>query len=135
MTSMDIVDKDGVAISSVAAWSTLAPPKGGDSHWVAGRSAHELATAWCGSAGPCVPHEIDQLLRSHPHLADLSIERAFPSARFASTRCAANRETPILQFRPAIDLGSWRSPSRARPTRASIDPCARPQISNPADCR
>jgi uncharacterized protein DUF6946 len=73
-----IVGKDGNTITSVSDWYTGAPPKGGEAHWVPGRSARELASAWCGSHGPCVPAEIEQLLRSHPDLVDVVVERAVP---------------------------------------------------------
>lgn len=75
---MKIIGKDGTSISSVDGWYAGAPPKGGAAHWVTGRSALELATAWCGSQGPCVPAEIDQLLRSHPDLEGLVIDCALP---------------------------------------------------------
>jgi len=74
---MRIVGKDGTDILSVDGWLAGAPPKGGKAHWRAGRSAWELAKAWCGS-GPRVPDEVEQLLRSHPDLVDVSIERASP---------------------------------------------------------
>ena len=75
---MEIIGKDKNPILSVDGWYAGAPPKGGAVHWVTGRSARELAVAWCGSEGPCVPTEIEQLLRSHPDLETLVIERAFP---------------------------------------------------------
>lgn len=75
---MQIIGKDGNPILSVDGWYVGAPPKGGAAHWVTGRSARELAVAWCGSEGPCVPAEIEQLLRSHPDLGRLAIERALP---------------------------------------------------------
>ena len=75
---MEIIGKDGNPILSVDGWYAGAPPKGGAAHWVTGRSARELAAAWCGSQGPCVPAEIEQLLRSHPDLETLIIERALP---------------------------------------------------------
>ena len=75
---MRIVDRDGNPIISVNDWYAGAPPKGGDAHWVTGRSARELASAWCGSNGPCVPAEIEQLLGSHPDLVDVVVERAVP---------------------------------------------------------
>jgi len=75
---MQILGKDGNAILSVDGWYAGAPPKGGMGHWVTGRSARELATAWCGSQGPCVPAEVDRLLRSHPDLKGIVIERAHP---------------------------------------------------------
>jgi hypothetical protein len=75
---MVIVGKNGSPISSVDEWYTGAPPKGREAHWVPGRSARELANAWCGPTGACLPPEIGQLLRSHPDLVELVIERAFP---------------------------------------------------------
>jgi hypothetical protein len=75
---MRIVGKNGSPILSVDGWYAAAPPKGGETHWRSGRSARELADAWCGSAGPCVPDEVDRLLRSHPDLVDVVVERALP---------------------------------------------------------
>lgn len=77
-TLVKIIGKDGNSILSVDGWYAGAPPKGGAAHWVTGRSARELAVAWCGSEGPCVPAEIEQLLRSHPDLETPVIERALP---------------------------------------------------------
>jgi hypothetical protein len=68
-------------IDSLADWRQYAPPKGGDRHWVAGRSAMELANAWCGGAGPVVPDEVAAALRSHPDLATLRIVELTPEAR------------------------------------------------------
>lgn len=75
---MRIIGKNGNPISSVDSWYSVAPPKGGAAHWVPGRSARELAIAWCGAEAPCVPSEIEELLRSHPDLVDVVVERAIP---------------------------------------------------------
>jgi uncharacterized protein DUF6946 len=75
---MVIVGKNGIPISTVDQWYTAAPPKGREAHWVAGRSARELANAWCGPTGACVPAEVDQLLHSHADLVTVVVERAFP---------------------------------------------------------
>ena len=75
---MQIVGRDKTVIATTEDWRTLCPPKGGDDHWNSGRSARELAEAWCGTTGPCVPEEIAQLLGSHPDFCDVSIERVFP---------------------------------------------------------
>lgn len=75
---MKIIGKSGQPILSVDGWYDGAPPKGGAGHWVRGRSARELAAAWCGSDGPCVPAEIEQLLQSHADLKELVIDRALP---------------------------------------------------------
>jgi hypothetical protein len=75
---MHIFGKDGNPITSVSDWYAGAPPKGGEAQWVPGRSARELASAWCASDGPCVPAEIEHLLRSHPDLVNVVVERAVP---------------------------------------------------------
>src|SRR5689334_3010058 len=67
-------------ITSVDDWATLAPPKS-TGHWVDGRSAKELARAWCGTNGPKVPDEVIAAFRSHPDLAALRIVEMTPEAR------------------------------------------------------
>jgi hypothetical protein len=68
----------GIRISDVDSWKEHAPPKS-RSHWVDGRSAKELATAWCGGDGvPLVPAEIAQILQSHPLTASIVIEEMEP---------------------------------------------------------
>jgi hypothetical protein len=54
-------------ICTVDDWFRLAGPAGGVDQWVDGRSAKELAKAWCGRAsGPAVPVELQELLSTHP---------------------------------------------------------------------
>jgi len=54
-------------ICTVDDWFRLAGPAGGADQWVDGRSAKELAKAWCGRAsGPAVPVELQELLSTHP---------------------------------------------------------------------
>lgn len=98
---MQIIGKGGISISSVDSWYAVAPPKGGETHWVQGRSARELANAWCGSGGPCVPLEIEQLLRSHPDLADVIVERVLPEhqIRFDSLRGEPRNADLAIQAR------------------------------------
>lgn len=60
------------SIVSVEDWRKFSPPKGGDRHWRDGRSAKELARAWCEPSGPCAPAAIQRLLAplvSAEHLA------------------------------------------------------------------
>jgi hypothetical protein len=45
----------GRRISTVDEWFEYAPPVGQEKHWVDGRSAKEVAKAWCGSHGTRVP--------------------------------------------------------------------------------
>jgi len=42
-------------INSIDNWFRIAPPKRGAYHWKDGRSAKELARAWCGKPGPPYP--------------------------------------------------------------------------------
>ncbi len=73
------VTKNGSELSSQADWFRLAPPKGGERQWKAGRSALEVARAWFPEDGsPVVPPELDELLGSHPDLAGLRLIEAEP---------------------------------------------------------
>jgi hypothetical protein len=72
--------RDSKPIASLDDWATHAPPKSAG-HWVDGRSAKELARAWCGAGGPAVPDEVAAALRSHPDLASLRIVELTPEAR------------------------------------------------------
>ena len=74
-------EKKGTPIASVADWRDLAPPRGKDRHWRAGRSAMELAEAWCGSGSPCVPGEIQAILQSHPDIKELTLISGEPEVR------------------------------------------------------
>lgn len=76
-----LIEANGKPITSPQSWLSAAPPKGGLDHWVAGRSARELAEAWCGEDGPCIPTEIHQLLQSHQDLVDIAVTHAYPERR------------------------------------------------------
>jgi len=66
-------------IYTVDDWFRLAPPSGGAKHWVDGRSAKELAKAWCSRAsGPAVPIELQELLSTHPDIDGAVILEAIP---------------------------------------------------------
>jgi hypothetical protein len=75
--------RNDMPIVSLEDWRAHAAPKGGDRHWVEGRSALELARAWCSDEGPCVPAEVRVALQSHPDLAALRIIEMTPEARIA----------------------------------------------------
>jgi hypothetical protein len=72
--------KNDQPINSVEDWRRLAPPKR-EYQWVAGRSAFELAHAWCESGRPAAPRELVELLDSHPATVHLRIESACPEHR------------------------------------------------------
>lgn len=79
---MQITAATNTPILTLEDWFRLAPPKGREAHWVDGRSAKELARAWCpAGAGPRVPEEITELLESHRDLAGTVIEQAWPERR------------------------------------------------------
>lgn len=74
-----------VPINSFNDWAKLAPPKSAD-HWLDGRSAMELARAWCDDGGPVVPDEVAMALRSHRDLAGLRITEMTPEAKIRFDR-------------------------------------------------
>ena len=67
-------------ITSLAEWGRLAPPKSAE-HWTEGRSAFELARAWCAPSGPAMPTELRALLEGSESLRGLKVECAFPEHR------------------------------------------------------
>lgn len=95
-------------IYTVDDWFRLAPPARGDKHWVDGKSAKELAKAWCGrSSGPAVPIELQELLRTHPDIDGAVIFEATPEhkVRFDKIRgeprntdlvCIAERANQLI---------------------------------------
>jgi hypothetical protein len=74
-------EKNGTAIATVADWRDIAPPRGKDRHWRAGRSAMELADAWCRSGSPCIPTEVQEILHSHPDISELTLLSGEPEMR------------------------------------------------------
>lgn len=54
-----------VIISSVEGWFDEAPPLGRRRHWKDGRSAKEVAKAWCASGTVAVPADLLTLVRAH----------------------------------------------------------------------
>src|SRR5260221_14788458 len=65
-------------IRSVEGWRKFAAPKGGDRQWVDGRSAKELAKAWCASGLVEAPAEFLRMLRSHELTRELSLLEGYP---------------------------------------------------------
>lgn len=74
------LEKNGTRITCLDDWRRLAPPKG-EHQWVEGRSAFELAHAWCGTGGPIVPDNLQDLLASNDATRGLVIELAIPEHR------------------------------------------------------
>lgn len=72
--------KDGQLISCVADWRRLAPPKA-EYQWVEGRSAYELAHAWCGRGFPAVPPELTTVFESRAETRGLIVEEVLPEHR------------------------------------------------------
>jgi hypothetical protein len=72
--------KNGIPIASVDDWKRLAPPKA-EYHWVVGRSAFELAHAWCGSGSPIVPLELQRILESREETRGPIVDEVIPEHR------------------------------------------------------
>jgi hypothetical protein len=68
---------DGGSITSVEEWRERGAPAGRDLHWVDGRSAKELAKAWCASGAVAVPADLSALFASHPTLTGLELREGF----------------------------------------------------------
>ena len=74
------IHKHGVDISCVEDWRRIAPPKA-DYQWVAGRSAYELAHAWCGRGAAAIPAELTMLFDSRDETRGLIIDEVVPELR------------------------------------------------------
>jgi len=74
------LEKNGSAIASIADWERLAPPKA-KGHWVKGRSALELARAWCEKGVVAMPAAIYELLESRSETIGLEIDVVIPENR------------------------------------------------------
>lgn len=75
-------NKNGVPIACVDNWKLLAPPKA-EYQWVEGRSAYELAHAWCGGGVPTVPAELAALFESRAETRGLTIDEVVPEHRLS----------------------------------------------------
>jgi hypothetical protein len=78
--SMDPARIDGTPILTVSDWQRHAPPKL-PHHWVEGRSAYELAYAWCGLSEPAMPDALQLLLDSREITRGFVPELALPEHR------------------------------------------------------
>ncbi len=78
---MDIV-RNGSSIGCIEDWARYAPPKA-KYQWVEGRSAYELARAWCGSGTPAMPPELKALFDSCPETQNLSVASVTPEQQIA----------------------------------------------------
>ena len=76
------LEKNRRAITCLDDWKTLAPPKS-DEHWKAGRSAQEIARAWCANGAPEVPADLRALFDSHEATRGFVFERGAPEHRIA----------------------------------------------------
>ena len=73
-----VVGPRGHRIHNLDDWKDLAPPAMGAAHWKDGRSAKELARAWCTQGEPRVPSELARLLSTCDATRGLRIATAFP---------------------------------------------------------
>lgn len=74
------IHKSGHTIANLADWEKLAGPKIA-SQWVEGRSAYEVANAWCGPQGPAVPVDFRRMLDLRKETAGLVIDEVLPEHR------------------------------------------------------
>ena len=74
-----LTGKGGDSIRTIDEWRAHAPPKSAG-QWQPGRSAVEMAEAWCAS-GPCVPADVRALLDSHPLTRGATLISGTPEAQ------------------------------------------------------
>lgn len=91
------LEKNGHRIKSIKDWRSFAPPKS-KKHWVRGRSAFELARAWCGSGSPRMPQEIRELFESAKETRGLIVEKAFPEYCIKFDSYGGERRNADLAF-------------------------------------
>jgi hypothetical protein len=72
-----ITGGDGEPIRDIDEWFAYSPPAQGAKQWKDTYSAKELARAWLR---PAPPAELLDLLATHPDLAGMDVERAWPEA-------------------------------------------------------
>jgi hypothetical protein len=76
------LERNGNTIATVDKWFQHARPMGGELQWRDGRSAKELAKAWCReTGGPEPPAELLRLLSNTPALAHLEFRVGYPEHR------------------------------------------------------
>jgi hypothetical protein len=74
------ITKNGVNITSLTEWESLAPPKSAK-HWVDGHSAKESARAWLEGKGINLPFEVHSALAQHVEFGQVRQWDAEPEAR------------------------------------------------------
>ena len=91
------IESNGKRIMCVDDWKRLAPPKS-HKHWKKGRSAYELAKAWCGKGEPAMPMAIRALLDSRQETRHLAIKKVCPELRIAFDRNGGEPRNADLAF-------------------------------------
>jgi len=71
------IEKNGHSIRTLAEWEEHAGPKS-RKHWKPGRSAYELARAWCRAEGPAMPADVRLLLDSRAETRGLAVDAVWP---------------------------------------------------------
>jgi hypothetical protein len=77
-SALAILSSGGQQICCVEDWFRLAPPKMGSRQWKDGRSAKELAKAFCAPGVPTVPAELLDLFASSDQLGAVQLTQAWP---------------------------------------------------------
>jgi hypothetical protein len=72
--------KNGESLASLEDWHRLAPPKT-PNHWVADRSALEVARAWLEGGGIHLPQEVSEALSAHHRFGRVASWEAEPEVR------------------------------------------------------
>ena len=110
--ALAILSSGGQQICCVEDWFRLAPPKMGSKHWKDGRSAKELAKAFCAPGVPAVPTELLDLLASSDQLGAVQFTQAWPEHKIRLDSFFGETRNADLA---AVGIGKGgQSPSRLR---------------------
>jgi hypothetical protein len=97
--------KGTTEIRTVEGWRLLAPPKGKDGQWKNGRSAKELAGAWCRTGVAVVPNQIRELLESRPEIGAVEFTEGEPERAIAFDQLAGEPRNADMAIRARCSLG------------------------------
>jgi hypothetical protein len=100
------IEKDGKEIRCITDWEDFAPPKGKEKQWVEGRSAYELARAWCGTETVSMPPELRALFDSRQETEALNIDCVTPEQRITFDPFGGEPRNADLAFVGQTSAGS-----------------------------
>ena len=118
-----LISKDDATIRTPADWLVHAPPKR-DTQWRPGRSAYEIAAAWCGDTDhPSPPAEVLALFGSHPDFDSVELVSAVPEHRIRFDRLRGEPRNADLAVVARDARGTIAITIEGKSARAAAEQC------------